>query len=186
MNDLEVQRIDLEIRELLAGTVIEWVLDEVDAAIAGGVPEERILRSRAQRSRRDPSSGGQAAAERFETIGLQQADGREYETSRKSGRLVITTRVMTRLERVQLLLEALSRVLLELPEIELEAIKLLGIVPESDKGTRVEADGIAFAPDEATRHPRERPSVMKDRLRQADREDLRRLFTSAQREVRVD
>lgn len=49
----------------------------------------------------------------------------EYEASRKRGGMVIATRAMTDEERVQLLLDAVRRVLVELPEMELESLKTL-------------------------------------------------------------
>ncbi len=132
MNPFELRRLEQQLREALQDTTLSWVLDDVDAAIAAGVPEEKILRRRQQRRGDDsPATSPAAAAARYEVVDRSMLGLGEYESSRKGGTLVIATRAMTDEERVQLLLDAVKRVLVDLPEMELEVLKTLRSEPEA-------------------------------------------------------
>jgi hypothetical protein len=185
MDEFELRRVEQEIRDTLADTALEWVLDEVDAAIAAGVPEEKILRRRANRGSDDRRSASPAAeAARYETVERRMLSPEAFEASRKGGTLVIATRPMADSERVELLLDALRRVIVELPEIELETLKTLYAAPESDEGTRHEVHDVAFEPEENARHRRERSAVLADRMPRERRERISALFVNAVSEVR--
>ncbi|MEU7239049.1 hypothetical protein ACI2L4_06335 [Streptomyces sparsogenes] len=49
MHPFELRRLEQQLRDVLQDTPLSWVIDDVDAAIAAGVPEEKILRRRQQR-----------------------------------------------------------------------------------------------------------------------------------------
>ncbi len=183
MNELELRRVEQEIRDTLAGTDLEWVLDEVDAAIAAGVPEEKILRRRQNRGNDDRQSPAAEAA-RYETVERRMLSPEAFEASRKRGTLVIATRPMVDLERVQLLLDALRRVLVELPEIALDTLKTLRSSAEADAGFRNEVHDVSFEPEEDGRHRRERPAVLGDRVSRERRERIRDLLANSLSEVR--
>ncbi|MFD3676105.1 hypothetical protein [Streptomyces sp. NPDC058613] len=185
MNQFELRHTEQELREALQGTALAWVLDDVDAAIAAGVPEEKILRRRAQRRGDDPRDASPAvAAARYEVVDRSMLGFVEFEASRKRGTLVIATRAMTDQERVQLLLDAVRRVLVELPEIELETLKLLQTEPEGDAGRRSVAEELSFEPDESSRSRRSRTEIRADRIPIERRERLSRLLDEVTGEVR--
>lgn len=174
-----------QLREALQGTALSWVLDDVDAAIAAGVPEEKILRRRPQRRGDDPYATTPAlAAARYEVVDSRELGSAEYEASRKRGTLVIATRAMTDEERVQLLLEAVRRVLVELPEMELESLKVLQTEFEGDAGSRSIAEAVVFEPDENTRSRRSRTEFRADRIPAERRARISQLLANVAREVR--
>jgi hypothetical protein len=150
MNERALRRVEQQLREALQGTVLNWVLDDIDAAIAMGVPEEKILRRRPQRRGDLHVTDAAFAAVGYEVIDRRELGSAEYEASRKRGTLVIATRAMTDQERVVLLLDAVRRVLVELPEMETETLKTLWNEDGVGVGRRV-AETVVFEPDEGTR-----------------------------------
>lgn len=185
MDEAELRRVEEELREVLRDTVLAWVLDDVDAAIAAGVPEEKILRRRPQRRGDDARDATPAlAAARYEVVDRIVLGFGEYEASRKRGTLVIATRAMTDHERVQLILDALQRVLVELPEIELETLKMVQNEPEGDIGTRGVAEGVTFEPDESASYRRSRTELLADRLPGEQRDRISGLLADVGREAR--
>ncbi|MFH8688723.1 hypothetical protein ACIOHA_09535 [Streptomyces anulatus] len=184
MNRLEMRSVEQQLREALQDTALSWVLDDVDAAIAAGVPEEKILRRRPQR-RGDESHAASpaAAAARYEVVDRSMLGLVEYEASRKRGTLVIATRAMTDEERVQLLLDAVRRVLVELPEMELEVLKTLRTEPEGDDGSRSIAEAVVFEPDESARSRRGRTEFRGDRMPTERRTRVSQLLADVTREV---
>ncbi|OLT26292.1 hypothetical protein BJF83_21670 [Nocardiopsis sp. CNR-923] len=184
MNESELYSVEQRIRDLLTDTGMDWVLDEVDAAIAAGVPEEKILRRRSHRGGgKHLTSSPMAVASQYEVVERQQLGSDEYEASHKKGTLVITTRTMTSPERVKLLLDALRRIFVELPEIELETLKTLRTSPNNDEGTRSEVRSVAFEPDENARHRRERSVVLTEDMPQERRERIRGILANLAAEV---
>ncbi|MFD8159623.1 hypothetical protein [Streptomyces malaysiensis] len=184
MNQFELRHVEQQLREALQDTVLSWVLDDVDAAIAAGVPEEKILRRRPQR-RDDDSHGSSpaAAAARYEVVDRSVLGLSELEASRKRGTLVIATRPMTDEERVQLLLDAVRRVLVELPEMELEVLKTLRTEFEGNVGNRSIAEAIVFEPDESNRSRRSRTEFQVDRMSAERRARVSQLLADVTREV---
>ncbi|MEU9792352.1 hypothetical protein AB0E27_17310 [Streptomyces sparsogenes] len=184
MNPFELRRLEQQLREALQDTTLSWVLDDVDAAIAAGVPEEKILRRRQQRRGDDPPvTSPAAAAARYEVVDRSMLGLGEYESSRKKGTLVIATRAMTDEERVQLLLDAVKRVLIDLPDMELEVLNTLRSEPEGDAGSRSMVEGVVFEPDESTRSRRSRTEFRGDRLPTEQRTRVSQLLTEVTREV---
>ncbi|MEU1489410.1 hypothetical protein ABZ456_04015 [Streptomyces sp. NPDC005776] len=184
MNQLELRGVEHQLREALQDTALSWVLDDVDAAIAAGVPEEKILRRRQQRRGDDsPAASPAAAAARYEVVDRSVLGLGEYEASRKRGTLVIATRSMTDEERVQLLLDAVRRVLVELPEIELEVLKTLRTEPEGDTGSRNIVEAVVFEPDESARSRRSRTEFQGNRTPTERRIHVSQLLADVTREV---
>ncbi|GAB2920288.1 hypothetical protein [Streptomyces mayteni] len=184
MNQFELRRVEQQLREALQDTALSWVLDDVDAAIAAGVPEEKILRRRQQRRGEDsPATSPAAAAARYEVVDRSALGHVEYEASRKRGTLVIATRAMTDEERVQLILEAVRRVLVELPEMELEVLKTLRTEPEADVGSRSTAEAVVFEPDESARSHRSRTEFWGDRMPTERRTRVSQLLADVTRQV---
>lgn len=178
MDEAELLQVDNQLRGLLEGTELEWVLDEVDEAIAEGVPEEGILRRRSTKGRpaREQDLWA-AAAEDYTILTSLQIDSGELEASRKSGTLVITTRPMTVQERVMLLLDAIRRVVVELPAVEAETLDRL----QSDSGRAVEA--VVFEPEEGFSRRRDRRTKIAHRMTGEDSARMSALFAVVRAEV---
>jgi hypothetical protein len=184
MDPYELRSVEQRLRRALQGSTLSWVLDDVDAAIAAGVPEEKILRRRQQRRDDDfAAAGPAAAAARYEVVDRSALGHVEYEASRKRGTLVIATRAMTDEERVQLLLDAVRRVLVELPEMELAVLKTLMDEPEGDTGSRRRAEAVVFEPAETARSRRSRTEFRGDRMPAERRTRVSRLLADVTREV---
>ncbi|MFI8850319.1 hypothetical protein ACIGW3_09030 [Streptomyces sp. NPDC053499] len=185
MNQSELRRVEEQLREALQDTVLSWVLDDVDAAIAAGVPEEKILRRRPQRRGDGPYAvSPEMAAARYEVVDSRELGSAEYEASRKRGTLVIASRPMTDEERVLLLLDAVKRVLVELPETERESLKTLQSETEDDTGNRSVAESVRFEPDESIRSRRSRTEFRADRVPDERRAYVRQLLAEVTEEVR--
>ncbi|KNB52486.1 hypothetical protein [Streptomyces caatingaensis] len=185
MNQFELRRVEQQLREALRDTALSWVLDDVDAAIAAGVPEEKILRRRPQRRGDDTYAASPiSVAARYEVVDRSELGHVEIEASRKRGTLVIATRAMTDEERVQLLLNAMRRVLVELPEIELESLKTLRAGAEGDAGSRSIAEAVVFEPDESAQSRRSRTEFRADRMPAQQRTRVSQLLADVAREVR--
>jgi hypothetical protein len=182
VDDTELLMVEYRLRAAFEGTDLEWVLDEVDTAIAEGIPEERILRRRNRKSRPRDGDVRTEAAEQYTILNYREIDPGELEASRKSGTLVITTRTMTVRERVLLLLDAVRRVIIEVPSIEAETLHLLkaGTV-SGDRWSSVHA--AVFEPDEGSRRRRDRQTRLGDRIPSQDRARISALFAVVREEV---
>jgi hypothetical protein len=181
VDEAELLLVENQLRALLEGTDLEWVLDEVDTAIAEGIPEERILRRRPRKGSpaRDRWSD---AAEQYMVLDYRQIDAGEIEASRKSGTLVITTRTMAVRERVLLLLDAVRRVVIELPVIEAETLRLL----KADSVNGAEwspVHGAVFEPEVGSRRPRDRQTTIGNRIDGEDIDRISELFAVVREEV---
>ncbi|WP_305779812.1 hypothetical protein [Nocardia nova] len=179
MDSDQLLAVEDEIRSMISDSSLAWLLDEVDDAIAAGIPEEKLLR---RQRRAVGRSDQEAEAALYKVIDTASVHDAEYETSRKQGTLVIATRPMTDQERVEVLLEALRRVLVELPEIELETLRTLREVPESDDGDRSAAETVTFVPEDVVRsRSRTARTLRADQPKQRAR--LAELLSLALREV---
>lgn len=183
MNDEDLLRVEEELRSVLEGSVLEWVLDEVDDAAATGVPEERILRRRRPRgdgASRDPMR----IAASYEVVSLKGLQPAQIEGHRKRNSLVISTRPMTVRERVGLLFEALRRVLIEVPDIEVATLMTLFSTPDHDE--RDGAGSVRFIPDRGSSRRTDREASLDgQRLETHERDRLITLFEQAAAEVRA-
>ena len=96
-----------KLREFAAAQGMQWVLDEVDEAIALGVPETRTLRQTTNRQGVTTYEDVTAPdALPFPDLGRGRRTGRSAE--------FIRSRPMTPQEQAQLLVQALNRVLADL------------------------------------------------------------------------
>lgn len=182
MNPTELRRLEDEFREALSGSALEWILDEVDAAIADGVPEEKILRRR-RTARTGDVSDIEAEAARYETVPRLSMGEVGYEAAGKSGTVVITTRPLEADERLKLLLDALRRVFVELPAIEFESLKALADIPDGDDGERAAVSSVRFVADEETPRRGQRAIELSDSRWIDERERLTGLFDASAEEV---
>ena len=71
----------------------------------------------------------------------------------------------------------------QLPEIELETLKILRAGPDGDDGPRSVAEGVVFEPAESARSRRSRTEIMADRVPMERRERVSHLVTEVSREV---
>jgi hypothetical protein len=151
----ELQDTIFHLRSFAAEQGMQWVLDEVDDAIALGVPETRTLRQtsrRGQTTYEDVTPGD-------ELFALGQGPSRR---SRRSEEF-IRSRPMTALEQVNLLLQALRTVLADLDVIATGTLEALDpatlsdyIDPDSKTGLNLvapEVETISFVPDEGSIAP---------------------------------
>ncbi|MCC3314882.1 hypothetical protein [Nocardia africana] len=178
MDSHQLLAVETEIRSVISDSSLAWLLDDVDDAIAAGIPQEKVLRRR--RGAVQQSEDADVAL--YQVFDPEAISSKEYETSRKQGTLVITTRPMTDAERVEVLLEALRRVLVELPDIELETLRILQEVPRNEEGARRVAETVTFRPEDEVR-PRNRTAIALRRDHAAQRHQLSELFAQAAQEV---
>lgn len=184
MDEAELRQVETQLRDLLEGTHLEWVLDEVDETIAEGVPEEGILRRRSQKGRSNQDQElWLDAAEDYTILNFRQIDSGELEASRKSGTLVITTRPMTLQERVLLLLDAVRRVIIELPAIEAATLDLLAAASGSDTDDQSGIESAVFEPEEGFRRRRDRQTKIAHRIDVERSERVSGLFAAVRQEV---
>lgn len=143
-----------KLREFAAARGMQWVLDEVDEAIAIGVPETRTLRQTTNRQ-------GMTTYEDVTAPDALLFPGQSR--SRRTGRSAdfIRSRPMTPQEQAQLLVQALSRVLADLDTVALGSLEALDPATLSDY---VDLDPetsfpippigtISFVPDEGSTAP---------------------------------
>jgi hypothetical protein len=152
----ELEETIRKLREFAVAQEMQWVLDEVNEAIALGVPETRTLRQTSQQgliSYEDVTS----------TDGLPFPDQSQSRRSRRSEEF-IRSRPMTQLEQGRLLLESLRRVLVDLDTVavgSLDALNLARLSEDMDPDVKASfpdltapyAESISFAPDEGSTAP---------------------------------
>jgi hypothetical protein len=182
LNEDELLRIEQELRNVILGSHLEWILDEIDAAVAAGVPEEKVLQRRSRRRGAGTSPQHGRLDVPYITVQMNVAE-RDREALEKNGALVITTRPMTTRERVELMNTALQRVLVELPMIEEETLKILHNPSEEERGSRTPVTRIRFVPDEEINRRSERESELSVRQSEEEQSQLRLLFTEVSAEV---
>jgi hypothetical protein len=157
MTGEELQDAILKLRAFAVAQGMQWVLDEVDDAIALGVPEARTLR---QTIRQGLVTYEDVTAEPDEFLLLEQPQGRQGRRSEE----FIRSRPMTPQEQAHLLLDALSRVLSELDVIAAGTLEALGPATLADylgstqktSAPEVRVPGvesISFTPDEGSTAP---------------------------------
>jgi len=191
VNPDELIRLEGSLREILDGSSLEWLLDEVDSAIAVGVSEEKLLQRRARGSGEEwnvtDELDGQALVQELRAPtgdSRRSRHGAAYESAKRKGTLVISTRAMSVEERVGVLIEALRRVLVEVPVIEAETLKTL-VTVEEEVGEREGASTVIFAPEQGPPQRRSKqPIELTDRYVDEGRIRLERLLRQIEAEVR--
>lgn len=113
-----------KLREFAAAQGMQWVLDEVDEAIALGVPETRTLRQ--------TTNQGQITYE--DVTAPDELPFAGQGRSRRTGRSAefIRSRPMTLLEQAELLVQALGRVLADLDAVAVGSLEALDPATLSD------------------------------------------------------
>lgn len=155
MNTDELASVKQKLRDFASANGMQWVLDEVDEAVSLGVPEIRTLRQSSQQGRIT-----------YEDITEPDA-GLMSTRRRRNTEDFVTRRPMTESEQVELLVQALKRVLVDLDGIAKQSIEALND-PElrdtlksptlaetvsSQMPAPPEVSGISFAPDEGSSSP---------------------------------
>jgi hypothetical protein len=175
MTEQELQDAIGKLRAFAIEQGMQWVLDQVDEAIALGVPEERRLR---QTNRR-----GQTTYEDVTPpIPIELEDPWEDRKARHSEEF-IHSRPMTAREQAELLVDALRKVLIELDDIASGSLEALdptsfpGYVDGSDelksRAFPVPRVGtISFAPDEGSTAPAVSIEVIRGSRRAAGAAEL--------------
>lgn len=157
MTEEELEDAVRKLREFAVAQGMQWVLDEVDEAIALGVPETRTLR---QTTNRQGMTTYEDVTTPRELPGL--ARGQNRRTGRSSE--FVRSRPMTSLEQARLLVEALGRVLADLDLVALGSLEALDpatlseyMDPDAKTGIQVfpvpRVDTISFVPDEGSTAP---------------------------------
>jgi hypothetical protein len=173
MNESDLRELEAALRDIIRSADLMWLLEELDATIAAGVVEEKLLRRRGR--------AGAGGADDYETVMVAEESPDAYRQSMQRGAtLVLTTRPMTVRERAELHFEALRRLLLELPGLEEEAVKILA---DPGQQERVPVRSIRFAPDESLSGRRDQGRELGPRPTQGERDWLQRLFERAQEEM---
>lgn len=185
MNEAELRRVEQDLRDVVIGSPLEWVLEEVDDAVDAGVPEEKVLRRRSQRGSNSEETAFVLEAVRYETLSRAEVGDREFSLSDKKGTVVVTTRPMTAEERLRLFYDALRRVLVDLPEIEENTLDTLGSVPEEEQGERVQVISVRFADSGEGARGGEREIQLSRRAVLGERQRLAYLLAGAIEEIRL-
>ena len=132
MDDAELVALELGLRALLTELGLDWVRANVEEGIAAGVHKE-VLVGRSKYQDQPPSL-------------FDDEDDFQYAEPRpgKGGQRMIGNIRLSPAERARLITQALDRVIVELPAIQEETIKLLASTEEHDTA----AEDLRFLPDE--------------------------------------
>jgi hypothetical protein len=170
VNALEMREVEDLLRNLIRSAELDWLLDELDEAIATGVAEEKLLQRRRG-----------ASTEEYEALAVADVGTDIFHRSLKRGAsVVVTTRPMNARERTELHLDALRRLFLELPEIEAETLK---IVSAEGDPHRAPVRSVRFVPDEELTGRRDQTHDVTARLPEGTRAHLQNLFREAREEI---
>ncbi|MET7776891.1 hypothetical protein ABZU94_11975 [Streptomyces mirabilis] len=124
MSEEELLQLERQLQQVLIESGFEWLTDAIEDSAAAGVPQEKLLRRRRQsRSQNDPIEGGGIEEPEYTTV--SEYTQRQYRAGQRTGSVVISTRPMQTRERVELLLDALHRMFVELPEVEESTLSIL-------------------------------------------------------------
>ena len=183
MNTDELASVKQKLRDFASANGMQWVLDEVDEAVSLGVPEIRTLRQSSQQGRIT-----------YEDITEPDA-GLMSTRRRRNTEDFVTRRPMTESEQVELLVQALKRVLVDLDGIAKQSIEALND-PElrdtlksptlaetvsSQMPAPPEVSGISFAPDEGSSSP----AISLDAIQHTDRSlRISEILTLIENEIR--
>ncbi|GGN15850.1 hypothetical protein GCM10011578_044030 [Streptomyces fuscichromogenes] len=125
MREDELRQLEEQLHQVLIASGFEWLTDAVQDSAAAGVPQERLLKRRRQ-SRQPESVSDGIGSEEPEYTTVSDYTQRQYRAGQRTGSVVISTRPMETRERVELLLDALHRMFVELPEVEESTLSFLG------------------------------------------------------------
>ena len=170
MNATELREMEDLLRDAIRSAGLNWLLDELDTAIATGVAEEKLLQRRRG-----------ASTEEYEALAVAEMGTDTFHRSLKRGAtVVVTTRPMSAQERTELHLDALRRLVLELPQIEAESLKTMG---SEDDQHRAPVRSVRFVPDEELTGRRDQTHELAARLPEDTRIRLQGLFHEVREEI---
>jgi hypothetical protein len=169
MTEEEIHDAIRKLREFATVQEMQWVLDEVDEAIALGVPETRTLR---QTTNRQGLTTYEDITEPDALPLLERRRGRR--TGRSSD--FIRRRPMTPQEQAQLLVQAFNRVLADIDAVAAGSLEALDpttlsdyIDPDSETSFPIPQVGsISFVPDEGSTAPAISIDVIRASQRRAE------------------
>jgi len=163
VNAIELREVEDLLRDVIRSAGLDWLIDELDAAIATGVAEEKLLQRRRGTS-----------TEEYEALAVAEVGTDTFHRSLKRGAsVVVTTRPMSAQERTELHLDALRRLVIELPEIEVETLKVMSAGSDQH---RAPVRSVRFVPDEELTGRRDQTHELAARLPEDTRVHLRSLF----------
>ncbi|WP_217565877.1 hypothetical protein [Streptomyces sp. GbtcB7] len=172
MNEGELRDAETQLRALVSDIGMQWLLNEIDEAIAAGTAVEKALKPRRRRTQsRVPA--GTPEPPPFITERLEDMPEAESDVVRRNQSIVISTRPLSRRERVALLVSALRRIMIVLPEIEDATVRMLLEPPRSENRPPIRS--MQFAPDPENEHLNEE-SYRIDGDRREDQQILSHLF----------
>ncbi|MFD8864037.1 hypothetical protein ACFV1F_06540 [Streptomyces sp. NPDC059590] len=155
MREDELRQLEQQLQQILIESGFEWLTDAVEDSAAAGVPQEKLLRRRRKsQPQESPFEGG--VHEEPEYTAVSEYTQRQYRAGQRTGSMVISTRPMQTRERVELLLDALHRMFVELPEVEESALSIL----EDGNGRRAPVHRVAFVPADTNRRLPTREMVL--------------------------
>lgn len=176
MTDQELTDAIRRLREFAVAQGMQWVVDEVDEAIAVGVPETRTLRQTNRAGRTTYEDVTEPPLRMLTTDPEPRRRNRRPEEARRGHQDFVRSRPMTRREQAQLLVHALGRVLTGLDTIADGALNALdpgslsdyldvAIKPSAEDYPAPRVGTIRFAPEEGSTAA----AVDIDIMRSADR-----------------
>lgn len=164
MTDQELADAIRKLREFAIAQGMQWVLDEVDEAIALGVPERRTLRQTNRAGRTRYQDVTEPTTPELTTGPVRRRRNRRYEETGRARQDFVRSRKMTSREQAELLVHALGRVLTDLDAIADGTLEALdpgrlsdhldaAITPAFEDYPPPRVGTIRFAPDEGSTAP---------------------------------
>jgi hypothetical protein len=183
MTDQELTDAIRRLREFAIAQGMQWVINEVDEAIAVGVPETRTLRQTNRAGRTTYEDVTEPTLRELTADPERRRRNRRSEEARRGHQDFVRSRPMTSREQAQLLIHALRRVLTDLDAIadgtfnSLDPGSLSGyldvaINPALDDYPAPHIETIRFAPEEGSTAPAVDMDVMRGAHRRTRVADL--------------
>ncbi|MFI7130151.1 hypothetical protein ACIBQ1_30965 [Nonomuraea sp. NPDC050153] len=161
---MDPEELESRLRTMLAEAGLAWVLQQVDDAISAGHAEVVTVKSRRRRTRRTTGHTGSIFDVPDETPLRAYEERGSYQVEKFSGidmsKAQISTSPLSASDRVRVLLEAIQRLLVDLPRVHREQVKLLH-APEIDAPL---VEGIEFRRDEGAPAVSDDLTVLSDQL----------------------
>lgn len=178
MQEDELRRLEVQLQQVLIESGFEWLTDAVEDSAAAGVPQEKLLRRRRQLRRSGSVLDG--GPEEPEYTAVSEYTQRQYRAGQRTGSVVISTRPMHTRERVELLLDALHRMFVELPEVEEST---LSVLEEGDE-RRPPVLRVAFVPAETDRRRPTGETVLSRERAERHRQGISQVIDDLREEIR--
>ena len=179
MQEDELRALEVQLQQVLIESGFEWLTDAVEDSAAAGVPQEKLLRRR-RHLRRTESVADGGIPEEPEYTTVSEYTQRQYRAGQRTGSVVISTRPMHRLERVELLLDALHRMFVELPEVEESTLSLL----EEGDERRPPVGRVSFAPADTDQRRSTQETVLSRERAEFHRQGISRAVDALREDIR--